>query len=155
MKRILLTGMSGVGKSTLLSRIRDDNTICLDLDETDYLEFDLKTGERRICVERLVSYLDTVTDKNLVLAVCEANQGQIYPLMDAVILLTAPLEVMKERINARQDNTFGKDEAEWRRIVNDKREIEPLLMKSADYVIQTDGKLEEVLEKVERIMTVI
>lgn len=56
-------------------------------------------------------------------------------------------------LNARQDNTFGKDEAEWRRVVNDKREIEPLLMKSAAYVIQTDGALEEVLEKVKRIMT--
>lgn len=56
-------------------------------------------------------------------------------------------------LNARQDNTFGKDEAEWRRVVNDKREIEPLLMKSAAYVIQIDGALEEVLEKVKRIMT--
>ena len=60
-KRILLTGMSGVGKTTILSMLQDENTICIDLDETNYVEVDVKTKE------------------------------------------------MKERINKRQNNNYGKD----------------------------------------------
>lgn len=62
MKRILLTGMSGVGKSTILSLLRDKHTICIDLDETNFVEIDFETGERRIYVDQLVSYLETKID---------------------------------------------------------------------------------------------
>lgn len=54
------------------------------------------------------------------------------------ILLTAPTEVMKESIKARKKNNYGKSREDWKNIVRDKSEIEPLLKKSADDVLQTD-----------------
>lgn len=151
-KRILLTGMSGVGKTTILSMLQDENTICIDLDETDYIEVDIETKERLISIDKLLSYINSISDKNLILAVCEANQGQIYSLMSAVIVLTASLEVMKERINKRQNNNYGKDKEEWEQIVRNKKEIESLLIRRADYVIQTDGEIHEVFNKVKMII---
>lgn len=103
-KRILLTGMSGVGKTTILSMLQDENTICIDLDETNYVEVDVKTKE------------------------------------------------MKERINKRQNNNYGKDKEEWEQIVRNKQEIEPLLIRRADYIIQTDGEIHEVFNKVKLII---
>ena len=89
---------------------------------------------------------------HLILAVCEANQGQIYPLMNAVIVLTVSLEIMKERINKRQNNNYGKDKEEWEQIVLNKQEIEPLLIRGADYVIHTDGEIHEIFNKVKMII---
>ena len=83
--------MSGVGKTTILSMLQDENTICIDLDETDYIEVDIETKERLISIDKLLSYINSISDKNLILGVCEANQGQIYSLMSAVIVLTASL----------------------------------------------------------------
>ncbi|EEY36005.1 hypothetical protein HMPREF0554_0132 [Pseudoleptotrichia goodfellowii F0264] len=144
--------MSGVGKTTILSMLQDENTICIDLDETDYIEVDIETKERLISIDKLLSYINSISDKNLILAVCEANQGQIYSLMSAVIVLTASLEVMKERINKRQNNNYGKDKEEWEQIVRNKKEIESLLIRRADYVIQTDGEIHEVFNKVKMII---
>ncbi|RRD35141.1 hypothetical protein EII31_06990 [Leucobacter sp. OH2974_COT-288] len=153
MKRILLTGMSGVGKSTVLSLLRDEHTMCIDLDETNFVEIDFETGERQICVDQLISYMKTISDKDVVIAVCEANQHLVYPMMNKIILLTAPIEVMKERIKVRKNNNYGKTSEDWEKIVRDKIDIEPLLRKGADYVIQTDRELEGIIEKIKLIIT--
>jgi hypothetical protein len=36
-----------------------------------------------------------------------ANQGRFYDRFDAVVLLSAPADVILERIEARTTNTFG------------------------------------------------
>ena len=46
--------MSGVGKTTILSMLQDENTICIDLDETDYIEVDIETKERLISIDKLL-----------------------------------------------------------------------------------------------------
>ncbi|SMB91621.1 hypothetical protein [Deinococcus hopiensis] len=41
---------------------------------------------------------------SLVLSGCKTNQGQFYGLLDAVVLLSAPVPVILERLAARTNN---------------------------------------------------
>ena len=56
-----------------------------------------------------------------------ANQGRFYDRFDAVVLLSAPADVMLERIDARTDNPFGKSAEERAQVLADLAEVEPLL----------------------------
>ena len=152
MRRILLTGMSGTGKSTVLRRLRAEDTLTVDLDESEWVATDPTTGERRFRIEPLVRFMRENDDRHIVLAGCEVNQGQLYDYLDAVILMTAPLRVMRERISARTDNPYGKSDDEWARIVADKEEIEPLLARRCTYICDTDRALEEVTRDIARFL---
>jgi dephospho-CoA kinase len=43
---------------------------------------------------------------------CLRNQGKFYDRFDAVVLLSAPAEVMLDRIARRTTNDFGRTSAE-------------------------------------------
>ena len=152
MKRILLTGMSGTGKSTVLRMLRDDHTVTIDLDNTEWVEIDPLTGVREFRIQPLLAHMRQNSDKHIVLAGCEANQYQLYNALDAVILMTAPLPVMRERIRQRKENPYGKSNSEWARIVADKEEIEPLLARHCTYICPTDRPLEDVVMDVKRFL---
>ena len=152
MKRILLTGMSGTGKSTVLRLLRAEDTLTIDLDHTGWVETDRQTGERRFRVQPLLAYMRAHADKNIVLAGCEANQHELYGELDAVILMTAPLSVMKERIGRREDNPYGKRDSEWDEIVENKATVEPLLARRCTCVCDTDRPVEEVAAEIRRFL---
>jgi hypothetical protein len=44
----------------------------------------------------------------LFIAGCAANQGHFYDRLDDVVLLTAPVAVMLQRVERRTTNTSGK-----------------------------------------------
>jgi thymidylate kinase len=80
-----------------------------------------------------------------------SNQGRFYPRLDAVVLLSAPAEVILERVARRQTNAFGKLEPERARILDDLANVEPLLRASATAEIDTRAPLDEVVDALERI----
>ena len=147
MSKILLTGMSGVGKSTVLKALCSPNTICVDLDESMWMVTDQDTGKRCIAVPELLSWLKQQDAQNVVLAGCESNQGGLYPYLDSVIVMTAPLEVMRSRILERA-NPYGKSENEWRQIQEDVLNVEPLLKKRCSCVCNTDKPVAKVLDEI-------
>lgn len=149
MSRILLTGMSGVGKSTVLRALSSPDTICVDLDESPWMVKD--SCERRITVSELVSWIEDQNARNVILAGCESNQGELYPHLDDVIVLTAPLEVMRTRILERA-NPYGKSEDEWQQIEKDVLNVEPLLKEHCSYVYDTEKPLTEVLEEIRQFL---
>lgn len=65
------------------------------------------------------------------IAGCVSNQGEHYPRFDAVVLLSAPVEVILERLSLRTTNDFGKCAAERDRILLDLAVVEPLLRAGA------------------------
>ena len=52
-----------------------------------------------------------------------SNQGRLYDRFDAVVLLSAPAEVLLERIDSRTANPFGKSAEERGRILADLAEV--------------------------------
>jgi hypothetical protein len=68
-----------------------------------------------------------------------------------IILLSAPAEILAERLASRTDNPYGKTPGELRRIFDDLRTVEPLLRKAADPEIRTTVPLGDVVTTVLRV----
>ena len=148
MQKVLLTGMSGVGKSTILNQLKVEGFLTVDLDNSGWINYDVKEEDYLMDTTKIIDFI-TLHEKEVVfLAGTTINQIHIYPYLDFVISLTAPLEVMKERIQNRENNPFGKTEDEWSKIVSDKVTFEEQIFKSSDYVISTDKPLQDVLKEI-------
>lgn len=148
MQKVLLTGMSGVGKSTILNQLKVEGFLTVDLDNSGWINYDVKEEDYLMDTTKIIDFI-TLHEKEVVfLAGTTINQIHIYSYLDFVISLTAPLEVMKERIQNRENNPFGKTEDEWSKIVSDKVTFEEQIFKSSDYVISTDKPLQDILKEI-------
>ena len=146
MKRVLLTGMSGVGKSAVVAELRARGFRAVDTDE-GWCE-PVADGRQRWRESAIRELLDTDDADVLFVAGCEENQTVFYPRFDHIILLSAPIEVLLERLAQRTNNPYGKSAEERRRVLADLDAVEPLLRQGADHEIATDVALDEVVTAV-------
>lgn len=150
MRRVLLTGMSGTGKSTLVEALIDRGYKAIDADDGWCVS--ASNGEW-IWNEDLIGSLLTTQDAEvLVIAGCASNQGRFRHEFDVTVLLSAPLNVMLDRIRTRTKNPYGSDPQDLARIVDDHTNIEPLLRAATDYEVGTDRPLAVVVEDVVRLI---
>ncbi len=143
--RVLITGMSGTGKSAVVSALRAAGLRAVDADADGYTEPRPHGawGWRTDLVDALFADAD---DGLVILAGCSEEQAT-YPF-DLRILLTAPEPVIMARLHARSTNDYGKREDELARVRADLRDVEPLLRRSADLVIDTTRPLPAVVDAV-------
>lgn len=90
-------------------------------------------------------------DGPLFVSGCVRNQVKYYGRFDEVVLLTAPPELLLERLATRTTNPFGKDPAERDRILSDIASVEPLLRRTATTQISTDAPLQDIVDAVEAL----
>jgi dephospho-CoA kinase len=126
-RAVLVTGMSGTGKSTALAALRARGFEAVDTDEPGWTEWSDEAGGHVWREKRVAELLDRPRSVPLYVSGAVSNQGRLYPRFDAVVLLSAPAEVLLERIAARTTNDFGKRPAERELILRDLAEVEPLL----------------------------
>jgi shikimate kinase len=123
-RRILVTGMSGTGKSTALAELGRRGFDVVDTDEPGWKE--LRDGEWVWRRDRLAELLAADGGPTLFVSGCVPNQGSFYDRFDAVVLLSAPAAVMLERIERRTTNPYGKDPGERELVLRDLAEVEPI-----------------------------
>jgi dephospho-CoA kinase len=145
---VLVTGMSGTGKSSALAELARRGHRVVDTDYGDWIEWGSEPLWRE---DRIEALLDEQEDGTLFVSGCVANQGKFYERFDAVVLLSAPADVILERVAGRETNDFGKSEAERERILSDLATVEPLLRGGATAEIDTRAPLGEVVDALERI----
>jgi predicted kinase len=75
----------------------------------------------------------------------------VTPVRAVIILLSAPAEILAERLASRTGNPHGKIPGELRRVFDDLRAVEPLLREAADYEIRTTMPLNDVVTAVLRL----
>lgn len=138
MARLLLTGMSGTGKSTVIEALA---RLGFDTVETDDSGWCLPAAghdsEWLWDEQRMARLLDAPRGKHLFVSGCRPNQGRFYDRFEHVVLLTAPIEVLLERVASRRTNPFGSHPEERAKIARDTEAVEPLLRAGADVVIDT------------------
>jgi dephospho-CoA kinase len=153
---VLVTGMSGTGKSTLLGELSRRGRQVVDLDDPDWsVEVPTADGddlEQLWDEERVAALLDETGDEPLVIAGCASNQGGFYDRLAAVVLLSAPVEVLRGRLAARQTNDFGKAPYELDRILRDLVEVEPLLRATATCELDATEPVGDLADAVEELL---
>jgi shikimate kinase len=146
MTRVLITGMSGAGKSSLLAAVarRGFRTV-----DTDYDGWELSEAQWD------ASRMAALPAQHSTIAVCGTaeNQGSFYDRFEHVIYLYVPIEVLLDRVRARSTNPYGKTAEQQADIAKYVAEVEPLIRKTA--TLELDGLLpvEVLAERVEQCLT--
>jgi dephospho-CoA kinase len=149
-KRVLLTGMSGTGKSSVVRALAARGYKAVDTD--DGWSEPLPDGRQQWREDAIDRLLDTEDADVLFVAGCEENQAQFHPRFDHIVLLSAPVETLLERVATRTGNPYGKSAEELSWILDDLENVEPLLRRVADHEIRTTAPLDEVVEDVLRLV---
>jgi len=124
---VWVTGNSGVGKSTVCALLRSQGELAIDADWEGYSHWvDRTTGQvvadppypvpagwlerfawriRRVEVEALAA---RVHDRTTFLCGSVENEAEVWDLLGVVVCLVADNETLRERLQARTSNAFGK-----------------------------------------------
>lgn len=158
MQRILLTGMSGTGKSTIIQELASRGYRAVDLDSVEFsmwAEVPLDSAIPGTPVEPTRDWIwreDQVEEllsmegaDILFVSGCASNMARFLGRFDQVVLLRAPFDVIAQRLQTRTDNQYGKSSAEVRRVLGLLETVEPLLRRVADFEIDTTTSLDDVV----------
>jgi shikimate kinase len=158
MKRILLTGMSGTGKSTVISELTVCGYKAVDVDGDEFsqwIEVEGSSGAEVAPVDgnkdwvwredRIQDLLSTEDTDVLFVSGCAENMPKFFPQFDLIVLLSAPASVIVQRLRIRTTNQYGKRPDEVARVLSLVESVEPLLRRAAGYEIDTSAPLEEVM----------
>jgi hypothetical protein len=103
-KRVLLTGMSGTGKSSVIRDPAARGYKAIDTDD-GWCE-PLPDGRQRWRDGAIGELLATEDAGVLFVAGCEENQVRFHRRFDLITLLSAPVEVLIERLASRATKAF-------------------------------------------------
>ncbi len=157
MTRVLLTGMSGVGKSAVITELVQRGYTAIDADSPDYSEWvsvdgnptGAREGKDWLWREDTIrTLLASENTEVLFVSGCAANMGQFFQQFDHIILLSTPVEVMLNRLHMRRNNLYGKRPEEIVQILSNLETIEPLLRNAASHEIDTSKALGEVIAEI-------
>jgi shikimate kinase len=163
-KRVLVTGLSGTGKSSVLAELaaRGYKTVdtdyggwseLVDVPPSDGLTSGLSGNTDQLWREdRIAELLATEDAEVLFIGGAAPNQGKFRTAFDHIVLLTAPASVMRERLTTRDNNPYGKHPEELARALALKESTEPKLRRFADLEIDTRAPLDQVVAEILRLV---
>ncbi|MGO9342916.1 MAG: AAA family ATPase [Acidimicrobiales bacterium] len=157
MSKVLVTGMSGAGKSSALQMLGEKGHRVVDTDTDQWSEWIIERDGSQDWTWReqaITSLLTNHQQGHLFVAGCKTNQGKFYRLFDHIVLLSAPPDVLLARIATRTGNPYGKDRDERALIMQHLAEVEPLLRATATVEIDTTIPLSHVVRRLEKLVEV-
>ena len=165
MKRMLLTGMSGTGKSTVIGELAARGYKAVDADGDEFSHWvevegsadpfgsTVEVGRDWVWREdRIQDLLSTQDSEVLFLSGCAENMPKFFPQFDHIVLLSAPAEVIVRRLRSRTTNPYGKHPDEIARVLGLVESVEPLLRRVAGHEIDTSAPLEAVVAAILRLV---
>jgi dephospho-CoA kinase len=145
--RVLVTGMSGTGKSSALVELEKRGFRVVDTDSPEWSVW--VPGEDAEWLwreDRMAELLSDDGERTLFVSGCMSNQGKFYDRFDAVVVLSAPPEVILERIAGRTTNDYGKSARERELILTHLETVEPLLRATATHELDASRPLAQVVD---------
>jgi hypothetical protein len=145
--------MSGTGKSSALAELGQRGYRVVDTDDPGWREYrehvdpadELHRGEWLWVEDKIDRLLDSDDGRSLFVQGCVRNQSKFYDRFDAVVLLSAPADVILDRISRRTTNSYGKTPLERAMILDDLARIEPLLREGCTHELDAGRPLDEVV----------
>ena len=160
MKRILITGMSGSGKSAVIAELVARGYRAHDLDTPEWSEWvaaspsdKLTPVEGRDWVwrqDRVRRLLMDHQDRRLFIAGTSESMSTMFSLIDVIILLSAPLDVLMDRLASRSIGGYGHSPADRQKVIELVSTVEPLLRKVAHIEIDTQGRVQATVDEILR-----
>ena len=157
-RRVLLTGMSGTGKSTLIRELGARGYRAIDTDSDEWSEWSVAGASdqsasgaepdwvwREDRIQRLLSSDDVDV---VFVGGCKSNQVKFYEQFNHIVLLTAPVRLLVERLSTRTSNPYGKQPDELARVLRHLQTIEPRLRAAASVEIDTSGPIDQVVQTI-------
>lgn len=156
MKRILLTGMSGTGKSTVIRALAERGYKAVDSDSDEWsvwADDSLQPNTEPDWIwreDRIQGLLSNENADALFISGCKTNQGKFYPQFDHIVLLSAPADLIIERLTTRTTNPYGKRPEDLAQVLRYLETVEPLLRCGATLEIDTSDPLDQVVQTILR-----
>jgi adenylate kinase family enzyme len=139
--------MSGTGKSTALAELGRRGFGVVDTDEGGWTEWSDAEGGHVWREDRIAELLAQEDGPTLYVSGTVSNQGRFYPRFDAVVLLSAPADVLLGRIATRTTNDYGKRAEDRDLILRHVAEVEPLLRRTCTHEVDATQPVDVVVEQ--------
>lgn len=149
MTKVLVTGMSGTGKSSALRALAARGHRTVDTDSSRWSRWE---GTDWIWREDAMSALLS-SPGPLFVSGCKSNQGRFYRSFHHIVLLSAPAPVLLTRIAARTDNPYGQSPADRAEILANLATVEPLLRATCTLEIDATVPLDDVVQQLEDLLS--
>ena len=117
MSRVLLTGMSGTGKSTIIRELRRKGFTAIDMDDPGWSTWG-SDGHQIWLEEPLQKALDAAQSSPVFVSGCAENQVTFYPQFTHIVLLSAPTDIIKKRLLGRAMRTGNDLKSSPRFLIN-------------------------------------
>lgn len=145
--QVLITGVSGNGKSGVITMLRYLGYVGIDMDEPGY-SFRAESGHQLWNESRLQEALASRSAEPVFVGGCAENQVKFYPQFTHVILLSAPLTVLLARLENRGGDPEAGRQAEREQVRHNLAMLEPLLRLQADVEITTVQPLADIVTEI-------
>lgn len=145
MVRILITGMSGTGKSTILAELSARGWRTVDTDYDGWTDGNGGPWDEPRMAELLAH------NSKVVVSGTSENQVHFYDRFEHVVLLSAPVDVLIDRVRRRTNNPYGQSAEQQRQIRSDVTEVEPLLRRGATVELDARLSVESLVDAIESL----
>jgi hypothetical protein len=139
--------MSATGKSSALAQLHRRGFQVVDTDEPGWTDWSDRDGGYLWREARMTELLSRENAVTLYVSGTVSNQGRFYPQFDAVVLLSAPADVLLERLGRRTTNSYGKTAEDRGLILGHLAEVEPRLRASCTHELDATQPLALVVQR--------
>lgn len=162
-----ITGVSGVGKSSVVQELNKRGILAYDIDTVPNLchwrnkstleKANYYSGIGKdwleqhdwICDKKMLTELLGHGADNVVIAGIASNQNEFLNLFDKIVLLHCNKETLLDRLTNRNgDNDFAKDKSEQEHVLSWYKDYENELLNQGAIAINTEEPLTMVVEKI-------
>ena len=149
----MVTGMAGTGKSSARAELGRCGYRVVDTEDPGWREYReyvessdaVRRGEWPWVEERITGLLDSDDGRSLFVQGCVRNQSKFYDRFNAVVLLSAPADLILDRIARRTTNNYGKTSVERAMILDDLARVEPLLREGCTHGLDASRPLADIV----------
>lgn len=156
--KVLITGMSGTGKTAVITELQARGFAAIDLDTLDWSHWvdaapadSLTPAESKDWTwqeDRVRALLSAPQDGMLFISGCAENMHRLYPLIDRILLVSAPIETIMMRLEKRATDGYGHTAEERVRIAALIAMIEPILREAAHHEVDTSRPTAETVDRI-------